>query len=310
MSEKNVKKRWFPWRFLLWISLFWLVFVSISAYFTTFELGQTSPFFWAPAYFLSLPVSHLALSEFYYYGLCIQYPLLENPLLCDFVIGSLYWPACFFLFGVVDWVVIYLILRTAFRLVRKFLPKKDASCALSQTEAPHDELSRDDSLSPPSGKRRKLTLGRTAALLFLLGMAWWCYFITVNLNRCLAWDRDFKSTRILISRFYHQNGRLPIAWEEIVESTAPLRHVTGRVELKPGEHYGHNPGLPDRIDLNFAHFQRMNEENTPASDDWIMRVREQSDENSTGTSTVHYEALWQNRLENIITMDRFHRASH
>lgn len=299
MSEK-IKKRWFPWRVLFGSAVIWLLLVSVSAYLSADELGQFNPYYWAPAYLLSLPLSHLALSEFYYYSLYIENYLLENRLLTNFALYSVYWPLMFFLLGVVDWTLIYIIIRTVFRVGRRILFGKKSVPAAVQSAEP---AAAQTAGAEPSGKRR-FGLRWAGGALLLAAAVWWSYFIITNIERCETWHGDFRSARLLLYRFYHQYGRLPTVWSEIVESPTPPNSETGRVSLKKGEHYAANPGLSDRIDLNFDHLRRINESSAAINDDWIMRVREHSDKNMTGVNDVHYEIIWQSGLVNVIALDR------
>ena len=296
--------------------LFWLAFVTIHAdqiAQTHAYLNQNALYLWSPEYTMTFPCSFLLMEDTYTWSLYLEGALLVNPVLSKFVLFCVYWPLIFLVEGVAFWSFLFFVLRALTRLFcRIFCRKADKAPTVFAPKESAPEESGDSlpvSAKQPCSHCTHLSFFTLMALAFLILVAvFWGYFLTTHIRQARVWHQDFVSARIFLSRFYHQNGRLPQTWDEIVESPNPPSRKPGDPMIEPNEHYYLNPGLSRRIELNFEHLAKIDAETANLTDDWIFRVAARSKMNPTGELEPFLWEQWQINLVNIISRDRLMRS--
>lgn len=256
---------------------------------------------WEGELLMSFPLSYLVMEDNIVGALLTEHILLVNPLLSNYVVNCLYWPLVFAIEGALWWTILFFVLRALVRLA-KFLFRRGS------------RAKRRPSAAPPS--RRWSFFAVVSALLFAVLLAWMIRVTVVHLERTAAWNRDFKTARIIVARFFALNARHPYAWDEIVEADFNRDDFSHR-PLPPGVHFFKNPGFRDRSELNFDYLRRIDEnaekaakearENGAAStspfsrEEWIFRIRPVSADNPTGAGPEPFAWKgWTVALTNLI----------
>lgn len=344
--DKTARRVMFTFFFfwLIWVSVHAACIAAADAY-----LDKNALLLWKNEYRMIFPCSFLLMEDTYTWSLYMEGIFLKNPILSKFLLFCVYWPLIFLAEGVAFWSFLFFALRAVKRVFCwLFFRKTDRyRCRLSSSAAPAqntpfpagkrgiecekpilgsltsgtnpaaaEQGQSSGAIGKGAGEPRKpfysrhLPFCEAAVLgLFILAALFWGFFITTNVRKAQVWHQDFVSVRILLSRFYHQNGRLPQNWDEIVEAPdkLPVRSADAK-GLVSGEHYFRNPNLSWRAELNFKHLARINAETAEPIDDWIFRVAAQSKMNPTGEREPFMWEQWQINLNNIIVYDRMMRS--
>ena len=265
-----------------------------------FDTRMYAPAWWAEL-LMSFPLSYLVMEDNIVGALMTEHLLLSNPLLCSYVVNCLYWPLVFAIEGALWWTILFFVLRALVRLV-KFLFRCSPSAKVRQPVVP--------------AARRWSFFAVVSALLFAVLLAWMIRLTVVHIERTTAWNRDFKTARMIVARFFALNSRHPYTWDEIVEADFSQDELNHR-PLPPGTHFFKNPGFRDRAELNFDYLRRIdkNAENavkearengivspSPFSrEEWIFRIRPVSADNPTGAGPEPFTwGGWTVALTNLI----------
>lgn len=289
-------------RALKWIFLVHLAAVSMIAVVQSMSVTNRFLFLWQWFAILETPLFFTVAYPIYLGTLLLEY-FFTGYFLIQFLINSVYYPIVLLLVGTVNWFTFYFL----FWLIRFLLRwigwiQKPAPCA--------------ESIGLPTPEERQALQKRRVAIrrrrlagcvLYLLAAA---VFIGYHVHRTRVWQNDFHAARMGVMRYFLEHHRFPTAWDQMIESTAAWNSSLHRYDVRPSEHYPPNPGMANRVELNFDWFVQLNELLVEIDAHrhaelpncvWVYQVRKKSWKNPYGRFSAFTDAeRWENPLRNII----------